>query len=137
MPQGKFCTVFNCMDGRTQKPIARWCETELGADHPDTITIAGCVGVISGEREWEGAMKHARISIEKHGSCEAVVAGHRDCAGHPVPDDECMESIRRTAQILRETSLFELVYGIFVNVEDGSITEVCRFGYPASEVLVA
>ncbi len=41
MPHGTFGTVINCMDGRTQEPVACWLKERYHLDFVDTITEPG------------------------------------------------------------------------------------------------
>ena len=124
---GTFCTVFDCMDGRCQKMVGEWCRREFGVEYPDTITIAGCDGVlVSDPAERERALAMAHISAEKHGAQNAVVVGHSECAGFAVSDEEHKQAIRKAAAIIYESGLFEKVVGLFEDVKAGTLEEVCR-----------
>lgn len=61
----------------------------------------------------------ARVSSRAHGAATLVIAGHADCAGHPVPDDEhvadVVTAVRRTRAALPE---FDVV-GAFVDAAGG------------------
>ncbi|KKW22720.1 MAG: hypothetical protein UY70_C0035G0011 [Candidatus Kaiserbacteria bacterium GW2011_GWB1_52_6] len=124
---GTFCTVFDCMDGRTNDLVNAWCRTNFGVDHPDTITIAGCDGIlISDAGERERAFKLARISAHHHGSKQAVVIGHSECAGHMVPNEQHKIDIEQATKLVAAPGIFEHVVGLFVDVRTGEIVEVCR-----------
>ena len=124
---GTFCTVFDCMDGRCQQAVGQWCRDNFHVDYPDTITIAGCDGVlVSNVAERDRALAMARISAEKHGAKNAVVVGHSHCAGYAVSDDEHRSAIREASQLIKESGIFESVVGLFDDVEKGTLEEVCR-----------
>ena len=107
--------------------VGEWCRREFGVEYPDTITIAGCDGVlVSNPAERERALAMARISAEKHGAQNAVVVGHSHCAGYDVPDKEHKDAICKAAAIVYESGIFQHVVGLFDDVETGKIEEVCR-----------
>lgn len=125
--EGTFCTVFDCMDGRCQQAVGQWCRDEFHVDYPDTITIAGCDGVlVNNKAECERALTMARISAEKHGAKNAVVVGHSHCAGYPVSDEEHKKAIKESAEIIKKSGVFQSVVGLFDDVETGKLEEVCR-----------
>ncbi len=125
--QHTFCTVFNCIDGRCQEPALAWCKKEFGATYADTVTIAGCDGVLlNDEGERERALINARISAEKHGAKRALIAGHSACAGYPTEREQHLEAIQQSAKIVSGFGLYDEVVGVFIDVADGSVTEVCR-----------
>lgn len=127
MAHGTFCTVFDCMDGRCQEAVGVWCRQNFGVEYPDTITIAGCDGVLcSSEAEWERAVAMAKISTEKHGANQAAIVGHTGCAGFPVSDEEHQEAIRNAVAKIASTGLFDTVVGLYNRVETGLLEEVCR-----------
>lgn len=115
------------MDGRCQGLVGEWAKKGFGVEYPDTITIAGLDGVLienAGERERALAM--GRISAEKHGAKNAVVVGHSGCAGYVVDDNGHRDAVKKSAQIIKDSNMFENVVGLFVDVEKQSIEEVCR-----------
>lgn len=126
-----FCTVFSCMDGRCQRQVNAWCREEFEIEHPDTITIAGCDGVLAtddkaNEVEWERALRMARISSEAHGSRQAVVIGHSLCVGYPVSPEEHRTAIKKAVGRIVGTGLFETVVGLYNDVDAKTLEEVCR-----------
>ena len=111
----KFGTVVACMDGRVQGSLQDKLKKEWDVDFVDTITRAGAVGVIlrahldtkdnpdkdnSDIIAYEDICRHIEISLEKHESKHLAIAGHADCAGHPVSDNVQKEHINRAAEIL-------------------------------------
>jgi hypothetical protein len=126
---GRFCTVFNCMDGRCQRLVHTWCEREFRVEYADTITIAGCDKVLlDNEAERERAMQMAKISIDKHGAQFAVVVGHSSCAGNPVSDEEHLIHVQQSVAMIAERGLFQGVVGPFVDVANKRVDFVCRSG---------
>jgi hypothetical protein len=125
--EGTFCTVFDCMDGRCQQLIVEWCKRKLGAEYPDTITIAGCDGVLAtNAQERKRALDMARISVGKHGAETAVIIGHSECAGYPVGEAEHRDAIKKDAALIAESGIFKSVIGLFVDLRKGVVIEVCR-----------
>lgn len=123
---GKFCTVFNCIDGRCQRLVHAWCERELGVEYADTITIAGCDAVlINDEAEATRAMNMAKISVDKHGARDAVIVGHSSCAGNPVSEAEHRADVENAAGLIARSGLFRGVTGLFVDVDNKRVEFVC------------
>lgn len=125
---GKFCTVFNCMDGRCQAVAHDYCRNVLGFDFPDTVTIAGCNGVLAGDNqaEHDRSLYKARISVEKHGAKVAVVLGHQHCAGHPVDDDQHHADLKTAAETILGWGLYDEVIALFVQIPAATYVEVHR-----------
>jgi hypothetical protein len=124
---GNFSTALNCMDGRTQEPVARWSKQVFGVQNVDMITTAGMDGAILGdETERNRAFKLAKVSHEKHGSSQVVVVGHSECAGHPVSNEQHEKDVVAAVDRVNQWDLFSTIIGLFVNVADGSVKEVCR-----------
>lgn len=88
MAEGKFVTVVNCMDGRTQVPVIEYLKEEYGADYVDCVTEAGPDGHLAcGSACSESIRERVMISVEKHGSKVVAIVGHHDCAGNPVDEE--------------------------------------------------
>lgn len=134
MQHGTFCTVFTCMDGRGHPPMQKWCQTVLGVDFMDLVTAPGCArALVREEYEFQRALSLARISVNKHGSKCAVVAGHTDCAGNPVPDGEHREHVRAAVRRIVGSRLFNKVIGVFVDVSTNEVKEICRMYTSSSQ----
>lgn len=126
---GRFCTVFNCIDGRCQRLVHAWCERELGIEYADTITIAGCDSVLVADAaEAERAFKLAKISVDAHGARDAVIAGHSACAANKVSNDEHRADVERAAAAIAQRGLYRSVTGLFVDVDNKCVDFVCRIG---------
>lgn len=98
-----FCTVINCMDGRTQLPVNEYLRRELGADYVDTITEAGPVLILAEQQESATAksiLDRVDISVKKHGSKSVAVVSHYDCAGNPLGKDEQMRQLETATRWL-------------------------------------
>lgn len=101
----KFCTVINCMDGRTQIPVIKYLQRRFEVDYVDSITEPGPNLILAearDERLLDLILKKIRISTEMHNSKGLAVVGHYDCAGNPAPEDEQIEHINRAVEFLRE-----------------------------------
>jgi hypothetical protein len=117
MTHGKFATVINCMDGRTQLPVNRWMTKKFKVDYIDTITEPGPNGLLAkGEGPLVGSIKdRVLISVKKHGSKTVVIVGHHDCAGNPGPKDLQVEHVKKALEVVRSWSLGVEIIGVYVN----------------------
>ena len=98
MKNKKFASIINCMDGRTQLPVAQWVMENYGIDYPDTITEAGPVKIIADNKKKEliGAIKYRlNISVNKHGSKLIVLVTHYACAGNPVNKEKQLKQLKK------------------------------------------
>jgi len=101
----KFCTVINCMDGRTQLPVINYMQQRFEADNVDTITEAGPNLILSEQINQSGIesiFKKVKVSIDFHNSVGIAVVGHHDCAGNPAPEKEQIDHINKSMLVLRE-----------------------------------
>lgn len=99
----KFCTVINCMDGRTQIPVIQYLQDRFKADYVDSITEPGPNLVLAEANNpdlLEMILNKVRISIEKHNSSGLAVVGHYDCAGNPAPQEEQIRHINKAIEYL-------------------------------------
>ncbi len=117
MAHGKFVTVINCMDGRTQEPIIKWAKEKFDVDYVDMINEPGPDKIlISGDEKLiEYTFKKIQISVEKHGSKRLVVVGHHDCAGNPVSKEKHLEQIKKSVKLAKDRLKNIDVMGIYVN----------------------
>ncbi|MEO0077968.1 MAG: carbonic anhydrase [candidate division WOR-3 bacterium] len=104
MSHGRFVTVINCMDGRTQIPVSEWLRQRYRADYVDTITEPGPDRILAAGQD-EAAVVSIRsrvaISVEKHGSRLVAIVGHHDCAGNPVDKASHVRQLRLAADAVR------------------------------------
>lgn len=100
----RFATIFTCIDGRIQQPLNEWTRNHLDVEYIDTITEPGPEAVLAatGERCLEVLLEKVEISRRAHGSGTLVIAGHSDCAGNPVSDDEQRSQLKRSLDRLAE-----------------------------------
>jgi len=99
-----FFTSVGCMDGRVQSPIAEYGKTRYRVLHPDTITEAGLVGLLTHNPSAElldSIKKKVLVSVEKHHSKGIIVHGHQNCAGNPVEDNQHREETKKAAGIIK------------------------------------
>ena len=100
MSSGKFATVINCMDGRTQLPVIEWAKREYGVAYVDTITEPGPVRILAEAKDpqaLESVRRRLDISAKKHGSSRVAIVAHTDCAGNPVDKDKQLSQLRAAA----------------------------------------
>lgn len=116
MDHGTFGTAFNCIDGRAQGAVSDWVKQNLGVDFVDTVTAAGMDRLMNDSEETiKDIKRYGEISVTKHGSKHVVIAGHYDCAGNPVSDDEHKEHIRQAVEKICSWSWPIEVAGLWVN----------------------
>ncbi len=97
MSHGRFATVINCMDGRTQLPAIEWAKHEYGVDFVDTITEPGPVRILAEARDpqaLESIRRRLDISVTKHGSGHVAIVAHANCAGNPVDRETQLHQLR-------------------------------------------
>ncbi len=100
MGHGKFTTVINCMDGRTQLPVIEWLKLKHGADCVDSITEPGPVRILAEARDTaalESIRRRLSISVTKHGSKRVAIVAHADCAGNPADKQAQLDQLRAAA----------------------------------------
>jgi len=118
MARGSFVTAINCMDGRTQEPVAAWMKRQFGADYVDTITEPGPVGILAnGPPELIASIRRRlEISIRAHGSRIVALVGHADCTGNPVSRQIHLEQLERANERILGWNLLGLrVLTLFVD----------------------
>ncbi|GAA1909413.1 hypothetical protein GCM10009716_19220 [Streptomyces sodiiphilus] len=95
----RFATMLTCIDGRIQAPLSEWAKSHLEVDYVDTVTEPGPDSAIGslGEEGLAALVAKVRVSQRAHGSGVLVVAGHSDCAGNPVADEEHHRQLRQAA----------------------------------------
>lgn len=119
MATGKFGTVINCIDGRTQLPVLKWIKENYSLQYVDTITEPGPDKVISEKSisKIEQLKSKVFISIKAHGSRIVIIAGHHDCAVNPVSKTEHLDQIKKSIKVMKSWNLEVEIFGIWVNEE--------------------
>ncbi len=118
MAHGKFGTVINCMDGRTQFPVAIWMKEKFHLDYVDTITEPGPDGILKSAKGQlvESIKSRVQISIKAHGSKIVAVVAHHDCAGNQVDKKQHLEDLKKSIQTIHSWNLpVESISGVWVN----------------------
>lgn len=133
MASGTFGTAINCMDGRVQVPVTEWVKANFPVQYVDMITEAGPDGILGrGDSALvHGILHRALISVNGHGSRVIVVAGHADCAGNPVADEQHHADVAAAMRMIASWHLPVQIIGLFVDAT-GGIEVVGRLDAPAS-----
>ena len=111
-----FVTAINCINGRTQEALIGFIKREFSAEYIDLVTEPGPDKILSKNKQQEtvkSIKSRVLISIKKHDSKILVVAGHHDCAGNPVNDDEHFSQIKKAVQNVDKWNLGVSVYGVW------------------------
>jgi len=114
MAEGKFGTLINCIDGRTQLPAISWIKENYSLDYVDNITEPGPDKLVS-EGKIELLKPKINISIKLHGSNLVVVSGHHNCAGNPISKEEHLSQIRKSIGVIKSLEMSVEVIGIWIN----------------------
>ncbi len=116
MVEGKFGTLINCIDGRTQLPAISWIKEKYSLDYVDNITEPGPDKLVS-EGKIELLKPKIDISVKLHGSNLVVVSGHHGCAGNPISKEEHLSQIRKSIGVIKSLKMPVEVIGIWINEE--------------------
>lgn len=123
-----FCTVISCMDGRIQLPVITYLKARFQVDFVDNVTEPGPDGILARGDDHvllESILRRVQISLEKHQSQGLAVAGHADCAGHPVSREDHLRDIRSACRWLKARFPHVPVIGLWVN-ERWEVEEVAQ-----------
>ncbi len=117
MCSAKFATAINCMDGRTQSPVAEWVKSNYSVDYVDMITEPGCDKVLSEKNIAliNQIKAKVEISVTAHKSSLVVVAGHYDCAANLATRDVHVAQIKNAVNTVKSWQLPIQVTGLWVN----------------------
>jgi hypothetical protein len=112
----RFGTAITCIDGRVQEPVTQWVRDHFFVDYVDMVTEPGPdLAVAHGAPELVETLRHkVLISVDAHGSTVVVVAGHHDCAAHPVEKAQHVADIRQAVQTIRTWNLSATLVGLWV-----------------------
>ncbi len=121
-----FSTAVNCMDGRVQKEVFRFCRSRFLSKYVDMITEPGPNRILAEQDPphlVESILARIDISIEKHASKGIAVVGHHDCAGNPAGEEIQKEHLEYAVKFLREHYPSVEVTALWVN-EKWDVKEV-------------
>ncbi|MBD3346131.1 MAG: hypothetical protein GF401_13825 [Chitinivibrionales bacterium] len=116
-PYLKFCTVINCMDGRTQLPVIDFLKDHFKADFVDSITEPGPIKIISEKTDTaliESMKARLAISIEQHNSVGIACVAHYDCVGNPVGKDRQLEQLGDSIEYIKSLYPGHPVIGLWI-----------------------
>jgi hypothetical protein len=130
----RFCTVINCMDGRTQLPVIGYLQKRFNVEYVDSITEAGPNLILAEKKPSvlvQAILERVRISVEKHESVGIAIVGHYDCAGNPSQYDEQVGHVGKSVKFLRSRYGSTRVIGLWVDsnwkvqeiVSEGDVVE--------------
>jgi carbonic anhydrase len=114
----RYCTVINCMDGRVQLPVIRYCQTRFDTPYVDSITEPGPNCVFAKQEPAvlvDSLLKKLAISVEKHKSVGIAIAGHHDCAGNLSPKVEQNQHTQKAVAFLQKHFPDMQVIGLWIN----------------------
>ena len=113
-----FCTVINCMDGRTQLPANEFLRNKFNVNYIDTITEPGPARILAeGQNSIlaESILKRIDISINKHESIAIAIVTHHDCAGNPVDKNQQLIQLDSATKFMKEKYPNTEVLGLWIN----------------------
>ncbi len=98
----KFGTMLNCMDGRTQEPVAKWMKEQFALDVVDAPNPAGPTNmIVKGDAAIvEHYKAETLISINGHNSRNVAIVAHQGCAKNPISDEEQLAELKESVEIL-------------------------------------
>jgi len=122
----KFCTVINCMDGRTQLPVITYLQKRFNTKYVDSITEPVPNLILAKQQDMnliESILTRLKISVEKHKSVGVAVVGHYDCAGNPAKKEEQIKHIEESLRLIRQQYKELEIIGLWVD-ENWEVNEV-------------
>ncbi len=123
---GRFAVAVTCIDGRIQSAVAESVRADHDATYVDVVTVPGIDGALldPGSPARQQVRDAVAVSVTAHDSRVAVVAGHTDCAGHPVDDDVHERDVRAAVAWLRAEFPDLDVRGAVVDTGSGGVRAV-------------
>jgi hypothetical protein len=106
------------MDGRAQLPIINWMKKQFHLDYVDMVTEPGPDKIMAAGQSQEIASIKSKviISVKAHGSNIVLIAGHYDCAGNPVAEEQHRKQIKDAIQVVRNWNLpVDKIIGVWIN----------------------
>ena len=121
-----FGCAINCIDGRAQIPVIEWVKFHGGTEYVDMITEPGADGALAIQEEEKTAHIYRRLqtAVAAHNPGIVAVCGHFDCVGNPVSNEEHIENIMRSADLVAQWIPEIRVVGLFIN-EFGAVEPIC------------
>jgi carbonic anhydrase len=122
----KFCTVINCMDGRTQLPVIKYLQKRFNAKYVDSITEPGPNLILSKQSDTylvESILTRLKISVEKHKSIGVAIVGHYDCARNPAKKDDQIKHIEESIGLIQQQYKELEIIGLWVD-ENWKVNEI-------------
>ncbi|MGI6712081.1 MAG: carbonic anhydrase [Bacillota bacterium] len=116
MAHGKFATVINCIDGRTQFPALLWMKERFNVDYVDSVTAPGVDKVLSeGLQEEVASIKNkVLVSTGGHHSQVVAIVGHYDCAANPGPKEQHVEQVNKCIEVIKGWQLPVRILGLWI-----------------------
>lgn len=120
-----FAAGVTCIDGRCHEPLVTWVRQRFGVDHVDLVTRPGADGTLSTcpGTTCEDLHSALEVSVGAHDARVIVVAGHDDCAAHPVSEQEHRRDIDRSVAQIESWQLGPAVLGVWID-EQGEVSEL-------------
>ncbi len=115
--ENSFCTLINCMDGRTQEPAMTWLKERTGVEYVDSITEAGPDGILTNHEHplLQNILTRIRISRDKHGSKVLALVAHHDCAGNPGERAMHLQHLTKAANTLKRLNLGMQFFALWID----------------------
>ncbi len=124
MEYKKFATAINCIDGRTQFPVAELIKREFAVDYVDMVTESGPIKILAEQMDIKSIAsikKRVGVSVNQHLSRTVAVVAHFDCAGNPVGKDTQLKQLEAAVRAVEKWGLNVKVIGLWVD-EDEKVT---------------
>jgi len=116
------------MDGRVQLPVIHYLRKRFDADHVDTVTEPGPVGVLAAGAEpslADSILRRVEISIAAHRSRSIAIVAHADCAGNRIPDEDQRKQLMTCIRMLRERYAECEVIGLWLD-DSWTVSEIAQ-----------
>ncbi|MFQ5638021.1 MAG: carbonic anhydrase [bacterium] len=115
-----FCSSIHCMDGRIQEPIIAYLKARFQKKYVDTITEPGPNKILSegtNKDVIDSMFKRLDISVHHHNSDLVAISGHFSCAGNPTSEEEQMEQINKSKDVIKKKYPDIKVVKLWINSE--------------------
>jgi hypothetical protein len=115
---GRFATLINCIDGRTQLPAISYMKTKYNVDYVDVITEPSPVKAIAEQTsayQVYSIQQRLMLSQEKHGSQHLGLVAHYDCLANPVEKTKQLDQLRQSLVYMRLWGFKGAVVGLWID----------------------